>query len=85
MSYVCWDCEESFAIKITDAELASCLLPGRTETCPRCRCPVGKGHIQCRSCSATLFVDLPHWHMRCDMFTERCSNCGYNHVSGCIC
>ena len=83
--YTCLKCSRPFLIEITDAEAASSLDRARTQQCPHCSQRVGIGPVRCRKCGQTFDLELPHWHVSCNLAKGNCPACAFPYVSLCIC
>jgi transposase-like protein len=85
VAYRCADCDYKFMITVTEEEWASGLRYEGVDACPQCGVAVGRGSVSCRSCGRRFPVDLPHWHVACNVASGKCPSCGSEYVSGCIC
>ena len=83
--YDCADCGLTFSVNISDEEMRSSLGYDRPEQCPACGQRVGAGNVMCRQCGTAFLVEMPHWHVHCNMATGTCPKCDAKYVSGCIC
>ena len=83
--YDCADCGLTFSVNISDEEMRSSLGYDRPEQCPACGQKVGAGHVMCQQCGTAFLVEMPHWHVHCNMATGTCPRCHAEYVSGCIC
>jgi DNA-directed RNA polymerase subunit RPC12/RpoP len=85
IAYECADCNTKFRIEISEAELTGRLAPNHPERCPNCGQSVGRGRVNCPKCGHTFELDLPHWHVYCDLAMSACPKCGAEYRSLCIC
>jgi hypothetical protein len=83
--YDCADCEHRMTLQICKTEMQSSLRAGRTEQCPKCGQLVGTGIVNCRQCGARFTVEMPHWHVHCNLASGVCPDCGSRYISLCIC
>jgi DNA-directed RNA polymerase subunit RPC12/RpoP len=83
--YDCADCWRTFSIRLGDDEMRSSLRPGRPERCPACGQRVGAGQVTCRQCQTVFTVEMPHWHVHCNVASGTCPKCDAGYVSYCIC
>ena len=83
--YDCANCGHKMSLQICKMEMQSSLRAGRTEQCPKCGQLVGTGIVNCRQCGARFAVEMPHWHVHCNLAGGTCPNCGAEYSSNCIC
>jgi DNA-directed RNA polymerase subunit RPC12/RpoP len=83
--YDCADCGHTFPVSIFEDERRSSLRSGRPEQCPACGQRVGTGEVTCRACGTVFPVEMPHWHVHCNVASGTCPKCGAAYVSYCIC
>ena len=83
--YDCADCGYRMTLRVSETEMRTTLRRGRPERCPNCGQSVGTGIVACIRCGAKFTVELPHWHVHCNLASGTCPDCGFRYTSFCIC
>jgi len=84
-NYECADCGRRFPVNISPDEMRTVLRNDRTEKCPTCGQRVGVGNVTCGECGRVFPLPMLHWHVRCNVASGVCPQCGERFESLCIC